>query len=149
MTRFIMSTSEAARLVMDSTFLAQGGEIFVTKMPVVRIGDLAEVMIEEFAGKFGHNPKDIPIEIIGPRAGEKRYEELMNEEEIHRCIELPRYYVVKPAILSNFRDIDYVYPGMLQPRNIEGGYNSRMEKIMSKEDLRAYLRANPGLIEES
>ncbi len=150
MTRFIMSTSEAARLVMDSTFLAQGGEIFVTKMPVVRIGDLAEVMIEEFAGKIraqlqGHSHRNHRPS----RGREARYEELMNEEEIHRCIELPRYYVVKPAILSNFRDIDYVYPGMLQPRNIEGGYNSRMEKIMSKEDLRAYLRANPGLIEES
>ena len=147
MTRFIMSKSEAARLVMDSTFLAQGGEIFVTKMPVVRIGDLAEVMVEEFAGQFGHKPSDIPVEIIGPRAGEKRYEELMNEEEIHRCIELPRYFAVKPAILSNFREIDYAYPGMLDPRNIDQGYNSRSETLMSKEELRQYLNSNPDLFE--
>ena len=149
MTRFIMSKSEAAQLVMDSTFLAQGGEIFVTKMPVVRIGDLAEVMVEEFAGKFGRKPSDIKVEIIGPRAGEKRYEELMNEEEIHRCVELPRYYAVKPAILSNFREIDYVYPAMLAPRDIEQGYNSRDETPMTKEELRKYLLTNPDLFEES
>src|ERR1700731_2359007 len=61
MTRFIMTLDEAVRLVMDSLFLARGGEIFVTKMPVVRIGDLAEVMIEELAGDFGYRAGDIAI----------------------------------------------------------------------------------------
>src|SRR5262249_36498176 len=63
MTRFIMTLDEAVRLVMDSLFLARGGEIFVTKMPVLRVGDLAEVMIEELAPTFGHRPADIAIEI--------------------------------------------------------------------------------------
>ena len=54
MTRFIMTLDEAVGLVMDSLFLARGGEIFVTKMPVLRIGDLAEVMIEELASEYGY-----------------------------------------------------------------------------------------------
>ena len=114
MTRFVMTLDEAVGLVMDSLFLAKGGEIFVTKMPVLRIGDLAEVMIEELALKYGYRPGDISVEIIGPRPGEKMYEELMNEEEVKRSIELQKYFVIQPAILPSFRKIDYVYPDMNQ-----------------------------------
>ena len=57
MTRFIMTLDEAVGLVMDSLFLARGGEIFVTKMPVLRIGDLAEVMIEELAPQLWLSPE--------------------------------------------------------------------------------------------
>ena len=46
MTRFIMTLSDAVSLVMDAVFLAKGGEVFVTKMPVCRIEDLAGVMVE-------------------------------------------------------------------------------------------------------
>src|SRR3984957_7298501 len=60
MTRFIMTLDEAVGLVMDSLFIARGGEIFVTKMPVLRIRDLAEVLIEELASDFGYRPHDIP-----------------------------------------------------------------------------------------
>jgi FlaA1/EpsC-like NDP-sugar epimerase len=146
MTRFIMTMTEAVRLVTDSLFLARGGEIFVTKMPVARIGDLAEIMIEELAPTYGKKPGDIQIEVIGAKAGEKMYEELMNEEEVRRAIELPRYFVIKPAILSNFRDIDYVYPEMEQMTAGMKSYNSRNSTAMTKEELRTYLRANPELL---
>ena len=52
MTRFIMSIGEAVRLVIDSSIKAHGGEVFITKMPVVRIPDLA-TMIELLAPKYG------------------------------------------------------------------------------------------------
>jgi phosphoadenylyl-sulfate reductase (thioredoxin) len=146
MTRFIMTLDQAVGLVMDSLFLAKGGEIFVTKMPVARIGDLAEVMIEELAESFGHRPQDISIEIIGPRAGEKMYEELMNEEESQRAVELPSYFAIRPAVLSNFREIDYVYPDMREEQPDLGGYNSRNAGAMSKSELREYLRRNPELL---
>ena len=54
MTRFIMSITEAVRLVIESAYLARGGEVFITKMPVIRIQDLAEVMIRELAPVYGH-----------------------------------------------------------------------------------------------
>jgi FlaA1/EpsC-like NDP-sugar epimerase len=146
MTRFIMTLDEAVRLVMDSLFLARGGEIFVTKMPVLRIGDLAAVMIEELAPDFGYKPGDIAIETIGPRAGEKMYEELMNEEEIRRSIELPRYFVIRPAILPSLRDIDYVYPDMSPAGPPSHPYNSKNAGAMSKDGLRAYLRKHPALL---
>jgi FlaA1/EpsC-like NDP-sugar epimerase len=146
MTRFIMTLDEAVGLVMDSLFLAKGGEVFVTKMPVLRIGDLANVMIEELAAEYGHRSGDIPIEIIGPRPGEKMYEELMNEEEIKRSIELPKYFVVQPAILPGFRKIDYVYPEMNRSAPLDRAYNSKNADSMSKEELRSYLHRHPALL---
>ena len=97
MTRFIMSIEEAVRLVIDSAYLMRGGEVFITKMPVIRIQDLAEVMIEVLAPQFGHQPGNIGIEIIGTKPGEKMYEELMSQEETRRSLELPRYFSVLPA----------------------------------------------------
>jgi FlaA1/EpsC-like NDP-sugar epimerase len=52
MTRFVMSINSAVDLVFKAAAMARGGEIFVLKMPALRIGDLAEVMIEEFAPRY-------------------------------------------------------------------------------------------------
>ena len=105
MTRFVMSADDAARLVLNSAALARGAEVFITKMPVVRIADLAQVMIDYFAPIFGYKSNDIEIKIIGVKAGEKIYEELMSHEEIRRSVELDNYFCVKPAI-SNYRTIN-------------------------------------------
>jgi FlaA1/EpsC-like NDP-sugar epimerase len=147
MTRFVMTLDEAVGLVMDSLFLARGGEIFVTKMPVLRIGDLAEVMIEELAPKYGYRSSDIMVEIIGPRPGEKMYEELMNEEEVKRSVELQRYFVIQPAILPSFRKIEYVYPDMHLTGSLERPYNSKNAGSMLREQLREYLRIHPALLQ--
>jgi len=146
MTRFVMTLDEAVGLVMDSLFLARGGEIFVTKMPVLRIGDLAEVMIEELAPKYGYRPSDISVEIIGPRPGEKMYEELMNEEEVKRSIELQKYFVIQPAILPSFRKIEYIYADMKQTGSPDRPYNSKNAGPMAKEQLREYLRSHSALL---
>ena len=81
MTRFIMSTSEAVTLILKATIIAKGGEIFILEMRAARIKDLAEVMIEELAPKYGYNPEDIKLQISGIRPGEKLHEELLTEHE--------------------------------------------------------------------
>jgi len=131
MTRFIMSLEEAVRLVMESTFLAQGGEVFVTKMAVVKIPDLAQVMIQELASHAGYSPDQIDIKIIGSKPGEKLYEELMNDEETRRTVELPRYFVILPAIKSFYSAIEYSYPEMYTEK-IDRPYNSAVEQSMSQ-----------------
>ncbi len=146
MTRFIMTLEEAVRLVMDSTFLARGGEVFVTKMPVVRIADLAEVMIEELAPSHGFSREQIEIKTIGSKAGEKLYEELVNEEETRRSLELDDYFVVLPAFRSPEEEIDYSYPGMSDV-GVNTPYNSSLMDPLSKEELRKFLRRH-GLLEE-
>ena len=135
MTRFIMTLPEAVRLVMESAFLAQGGEVFVTKMPVASIADLAQVMIEGLAEK----PDDIELKIIGSKPGEKLYEELMNDEETRRTVELPAYFVILPAFKSVYENIEYEYAGMVNGVGVSNPYNSSVEPKMDKITLRAYL----------
>ena len=138
MTRFIMTLSEAVRLVMDSVFMAQGGEVFVTKMPVVRIEDLALAMISEMAPKHGFNPDEIDIQVIGSKPGEKLYEELMNDEETRRTVELTDYFVVKPAFRSIYEAIDYQYPNEIGD-GVQQPYNSALEQALGVDQLREYL----------
>lgn len=147
MTRFIMTLHQAVRLVMESVFLAAGGEVFVTKMPVARIEDLAFVMIDELAPKYGYDRSDIKIKIIGSKAGEKLYEELMNEEEVRRTIELPNYFVVTPAFKSVYREIEYQYPNTVAGE-IDRPYNSSIEQVMTREELSQYMIHNKILDEE-
>ena len=138
MTRFIMTLSEAVRLVMESTFLAQGGEVFVTKMPVVRIEDLARVMLRELAPQHGFDPAGIGIDVIGSKPGEKLYEELMNDEETRRTVELQDYFVVLPAFQALYETIDYNYPTVVADR-IDDPYNSATRPAMSQDEVRAFL----------
>ena len=79
MTRFFMTIPEAVQLVIEATGIAEGGDIFVLDMgEPVRILDLAHRMIE----LSGHEPnKDIKVEVVGIRPGEKLHEELFNVDE--------------------------------------------------------------------
>ena len=145
MTRFIMTLSDAVRMVMESVFLARGGEVFVTKMPVARIADLARVMIDELAPRYGRDPRSIDIRTIGVKAGEKLYEELMNDEETRRTVELDRYFSVIPAFKTEYQSITYDYPGVINAR-VSRAYNSALEAPLSVDQLRSYLQAG-GLLE--
>lgn len=141
MTRFIMTIEESARLVLRSVTIARGGEVFVTKMPVVRIPDLAEAMIKIAAPRFGLKPSDIKTEMIGAKPGEKLFEELMSDEERHRSLELNDMFVVTPAFKSIYKSINYKYPKIVSNR-VEKSYVSSNEKPMSVEWIVRYLKAN-------
>jgi FlaA1/EpsC-like NDP-sugar epimerase len=141
MTRFIMSIEEAVQLIINAGELSRGGEVFVTKMPAIRIKDLAEVMIRELAPGYGRKPEDIKIQIIGHKAGEKMYEELMNIEETRRSWELERYFVVLPAFTDLYREIVYEYPD-IKSREVTRSYQSDNEEPLSKNQLAAFLKKN-------
>lgn len=141
MSRFIMSKEQAAKLVLDSALCAKGGEVFITKMPVIKISTLAEVMIEELAENYGHNPADILIKVIGVKPGEKLYEELMSDEETRRSVELTNYFSVLPAFRGMYSDINYDYKD-LKDENVSRPYNSSQEVMLTKEELRIFLRNN-------
>ena len=94
MTRFMMTIPQAVDLVFKATKIARGGEIFIFKMPVVKLCDLANVMIENLAPIYGYKPEEIRIDTIGIRNGEKMYEHLMNEEEARYAYETEDMFVV-------------------------------------------------------
>lgn len=131
MTRFVMTLPEAASLVLQSTHLARGGEVFVTKMPVARIEDIAHAMRDVLA-----NDRDVEIHEIGAKPGEKMYEELMNEEEVRRTHEFGDFFVVIPA----FRDPDAdTYDYLDGTPSADRPYHSQFETGMTREELQSYL----------
>jgi len=146
MTRFIMSIRQAVRLVIDSALLACGGEVFITKMPVIRIKDLAEVMIRLLAPCYGHRPEDIAVETIGTKPGEKMYEELMTQEETRRTWELPQYFAVLPAYYDPADPSGYDFPDIIS-RSVSNEYISQNETALTQDELAAFLRDNR-LLEE-
>lgn len=138
MTRFIMTVPESVKLVIKGAALAWGGEVFVTKMPVVRIIDLAEAMIELMAPVCGYHPSDIQIEFIGAKPGEKLYEELMSEEETTRSVELEDMFSVLPTLVDRKQLSTYRYPGFVSSE-VKNPYISKNERHMSKDEIIDYL----------
>ncbi len=144
MTRFVMSIDEAARLVIRSIELAQGGEVFVTKMPTVRIEELAHVMIEMVAPIYGHDPSNIQIEIIGPRPGEKQWEELSTDEESRRIYSNNEFFVVMP-VTEGPRDVPTRDCGGELLERSRAIYNSREQPAMTRRQIREFLMT-PGML---
>jgi FlaA1/EpsC-like NDP-sugar epimerase len=112
MVRYFMTIPEASRLVIQAGALAQGGEIFVLDMgEPVKIVDLAKNLIK----LSGHSIEEVGLKFTGMRPGEKLYEELLKDEEIHEEQIYPNIYIGKTAhlylaeideIIETFNDID-------------------------------------------
>ncbi|MDB4020971.1 polysaccharide biosynthesis protein [Litorivicinus sp.] len=138
MTRFVMSTAEAVALVIESALIARGGEVLITKMPVIRIEHLAQVMIDKLSRQFGKDPAKILIKEIGIKPGEKLYEELMSDEETRRAVELERYFVVTPAFRGVYKSIDYEYDDVVNVR-VKNPYISGRELSLNLADVAILL----------
>lgn len=112
MVRYFMTIPEASRLVMQAGSLAKGGEIFILDMgDPVRIVELAKNLIK----LSGNSLEDIGIEYTGIRPGEKLFEELFKENEVHDNQVFPKIYVGKTAelyieeineIIANYQSLD-------------------------------------------
>lgn len=128
MIRFVLSIPKAAEIILRAAEMSQGGEIFVLKMSALRISKLAEVMIEELAPKYGYNPKNIEVKIIGKRAGEKRYEELITQEEAENAHELDDMFILNPPVLEGAKKAPVKR------------YSSKDEVLLAKSEIRAMLK---------
>ena len=103
-TRFFMTIPEAVALVLQAGLFAKGGEIFVLDMgEPVRIYELAENLIKMKGLVPG---KDIQIEIVGLRPGEKLYEELLMDEEGLRKTENKLIYIGNPIRMDEVAFIE-------------------------------------------
>jgi UDP-glucose 4-epimerase len=96
MTRFLMSLEESVELVLHAFAHGQPGDLFVQKAPASTIADLAEAL-RALSGR------DVPIDVIGTRHGEKLYESLVSREEMARAEDRGRYY----RIPADSRDLNY------------------------------------------
>ena len=145
MTRFIMTLKDATNLVLDSALRFKGGEVFITKMPVINILDLAKVMVQELAPQCGYKPEDIEIKIVGPRLGEKMFEELVNTEEVRRTLETRDYFIVKPALEED--QSKFTYEDM-PTEQAALPYTSETAEAMTQDELRDFLYEH-GLLSSS
>jgi len=115
MKRFFMTKEDAVNLIMAAAQIAKGGEIFVLKMPVIRLIDLFEMMKQVLAPKHGFHPSQIKTKIIGIRPGEKLLEDLLNDFEMERALETKDFFIIPPHFEMR-RTSDY--PGAKKPKDI-------------------------------
>jgi len=138
MTRFVMSIKNTVDLVFLATLMAKGGEIFIFKMPVVRLGDLTEVIIDKYSDLYGCNKDEIHTKIIGNRAGEKIFEELMTESESEIAFETEDMLIIPPQVeLENVHYDLEDYPNASKCKL--NRYISRDAKTLSNEEIKKLL----------
>ena len=86
MTRFFITLDQAVDFVIRCFEIMRGGELFVPKIPSVKITELARVMAPKCRIKF-----------VGIRPGEKLHEVMISEDDARNTLEFNDFYVVKPA----------------------------------------------------
>ncbi|PKP77938.1 MAG: UDP-N-acetylglucosamine 4,6-dehydratase (inverting) [Alphaproteobacteria bacterium HGW-Alphaproteobacteria-3] len=97
MTRFWITLQEGVDFVIRNFVRMHGGEIFVPKIPSVRITDLAAAMAP-----------DLRHEVIGIRPGEKLHETMCPADDSHLTVEFSDHFVIRPTIKFFRGDIDYL-----------------------------------------
>lgn len=132
MSRFMMSLEEATKLTLKAMQLAQGGETFVLKMPVIKLQDLAELVIEQTCEQLNRDPKSVEIKEIGLRPGEKMYEELMSHEEAVHALELDDMYVIRNTFVKK-----HVYDGARAIQDEQ--YSSHDHCPIDREEIKKLL----------
>lgn len=134
MTRFWISLSQAVDFVFKSFQRMQGGEVFVPRIPSVRIVDLAEAMAPGTLHK-----------LIGIRPGEKLHEIMCPEDDSHLTLAFHDHYVLQPSIRFFSVDMDYAVNKLGEagtPSPVGFEYNSGTNPhFLSVEEIRAFNAA--------
>jgi len=124
MTRFWLTLQQGAEFVIRCLGLMKGGEVFVPKIPSMRIADLAKVIAP-----------DTPVKIVGVRPGEKIHESLVSEDEARATVELDDMYVVGRPDPWGHADLP---PGRRLPEGFR--YTSDTNSVwLSPDELRALV----------
>ena len=127
MTRFWITLQEGVDFVLKNFARMQGGEIFVPKIPSMKMTDMAKALAP-----------DLPQEIIGIRPGEKLHEVMCPLDDSHLTLEFEDHFVIKPSITFS-SPIDYTHNNLDEKGEaVKQGfeYNSRDNTIwLSHQDL--------------
>jgi len=87
MTRFWLTLEQGVKFVVDSIETMRGGEIFIPKIPSMKVTDLARAIAP-----------GAKIRTIGIRPGEKLHEVMLTEDEARHCREFKTYYLIEPEL---------------------------------------------------
>ncbi|NPA72029.1 MAG: UDP-N-acetylglucosamine 4,6-dehydratase (inverting) [Gammaproteobacteria bacterium] len=131
MTRFWITLQDGVDFVLKNFERMHGGEIFVPKIPSMRITDLAEAMLP-----------GAELEIIGIRPGEKLHEIMCPEDDSMHTIEFSDFYVITPTITFTQRGNDYETTRLNeQGKPVQQGFaycSGRNPEFLSIDDLKTY-----------
>ncbi|SFS46768.1 UDP-N-acetylglucosamine 4,6-dehydratase [Succinivibrio dextrinosolvens] len=135
MTRFWISLEQGVEFVLTSLLRMHGGEIFVPKIPSIRISDLATAIAP-----------DIPQKEVGVRPGEKIHELMCARDDFQHVIEFDEFFIIRPSIVtfSNAGPLRYLSTELGEKgcpviRNFE--YNSQTNPdFMDVEQIREFLK---------
>ena len=130
MTRFMISLDEGISLVDTAFNHAIGGEIFVKKIPSMKVTDIAEAVC-------GTND----FNVIGIRLGEKLHEQMISSEDSLTTYEYDDYYKILPAINDWHTDPKRIGEGIKVPEGFTYSSDTNSE-WMSKEELLSFLEEN-------
>ncbi len=128
MTRFWLKLEQAVEMVLETINHMQGGELYVKKIPSMKMPDLAKAIAP-----------DLKIKEVGIRPGEKIHEQMITKEDAPNTIEFKDFYIILPQI--KFSNIEYNYPNAKKvPADFEyhSGNNDRwltvdeMKKLIEK-----------------
>ncbi len=124
MTRFWISIEQAVQFVMDSLEIMDGGELYVPRIPSMRIVDLAYAVASH-----------AKLEEVGMRPGEKLHEEMISADDSRRTFLVGDRYVVTPVVA------EWGYKNPKGTPMAEGvAYQSQTNDLwMSQEDIRSFL----------
>lgn len=138
MSRFICTIDEAIELLIKSGEAASGGEIFIRKMPSIRIMDLAEVLIDYLTPAFSKDPNTIKIQITQKQQSEKLFEELITLHEAERSLEFDNYYCIFPTI-GKYKVDEYDYKNGKQ---VTSEISSDTHLHLTKQEILNFLLKN-------
>jgi UDP-N-acetylglucosamine 4,6-dehydratase (inverting) len=130
MTRFMISLEQGVELVWHAFEDMQGGEIYVKKIPSMRVTDIAHAV-----------SPTARIEIVGIRPGEKLHEQMIGAEDSLYTFDYREHYKILPAINDWSVDPERIKDG----RRVEDGFvysSDNNSEWMSVEELRAWIDAN-------
>lgn len=145
MTRFMMTIPEAVQLVLKASVNSEGGELFILKMPALRIGDLVEVFVEEYCQRRGWESGSVPIRTVGVRPGEKLHEELVTREECLRLEEHADMFVVRPswaAPASTLAPTETAQSEVDARPLLPVGCDSQVAALATRDEIRSLIHAS-------
>tara|TARA_Y100000768_G_scaffold198832_1_gene149462 strand:- start:1405 stop:2403 length:999 start_codon:yes stop_codon:yes gene_type:complete len=131
MTRFIISLNDGVDFVLECFKKMYGGEVFVPKIPSIKIIDLITAL-----------DPNIKIKLIGIKPGEKLYEVLCPKDESDQIIEFKDFYLIAPTIDTNIKRNKYILQkdgkkGKFVKKNFE--YSSDKVKLLSVKQIRKLI----------
>lgn len=130
MTRFMISLEEGVELVWHAFDDMVGGEIYVKKIPSMKVVDLARVVAPEATQK-----------IVGIRPGEKLHEQMISAEDAYYTYEYPEHFKILPVIHDWATCPTRIKDGVKVPEGFVYSSDSNTE-WMSDQDLRDWITAN-------